>query len=120
VRLGSFGGDQAQCRMARIRLAAEFLRRDREIDLRDLELRNRIDETECGDAQLFGRLRKVAFLYMADSALQKREIEIVRSGRDRHCGEAQQDCGGGCSLDRSNHRLHRGASLLPRRVNVTR
>ena len=50
----------------------------------------------------------------ADSALQKSDIEIIRSGRNGHAGEAQEDCEG-CSLDRSSHSLtgRRKPALAP-------
>ena len=119
ARLDALRREHALRCVARIRFAAEFLRCDREIDLRDFELWNVVDESERRDAQLSRTRLEAAGVDVRDAALQQRSVKIVRRRRaherrnDAKHGECDTSQRSGHSLKGRRHKAT--ARLLNRR-----
>ena len=79
----SLGGEHALRCVTRVGLVTEFLRGDRQVDLRDLELRDVVDEAEGRDPQLFRCHVEIAAADVSDPPLQKSRIKIVWRGKQQ-------------------------------------
>jgi hypothetical protein len=84
--------------------------RDGQIDMRNFEFVDEVDEAECGDAQRFHAGRVVSALDLRDSTPQQISIKVVTRGGQRigRLSEEQsdRDCRYSASISSHNLRTH--------------